>query len=184
MWFISRSSPIQKKRRSRRRCFIHLRSPTLIYLHSWTLVSLLSYTQIGKRRHDTEGHRSGDNIVWPPPTSLPPPPAPPTEALAAASNAPAAVPRNRRGLQQKEPNPMLCGVSGGNGGDGVLTLPVLMDLCIRPTQQDSLIYTQFSRTHPSSISSSIHSIYCGIHLSFYLNIFMCDLVSKDLLRRI
>jgi hypothetical protein len=55
---------------------------------------------------------------------------------------------------------------------------------IRPSQQDSLIYTQFSRTHPSYISSSIHSINRGTHLSLYLNIFMCDLVLKDLLRRI
>jgi hypothetical protein len=55
---------------------------------------------------------------------------------------------------------------------------------IRPSQQDSLLYTQFSRTHPSSISSSIHSIHYGTHLSLYLNISMCDLVLKDLLRRI
>jgi hypothetical protein len=52
---------------------------------------------------------------------------------------------------------------------------------IRPSQQDSFLYTQFSRTHPSSISSFIH---CGTHLSLYLNISMCDLVLKDLLRRI
>jgi hypothetical protein len=55
---------------------------------------------------------------------------------------------------------------------------------IRPSQHDSLLYTQFSRTHPSSISSSIHSIHYGTHLSLYLNISMCDLVLKDLLRRI
>jgi hypothetical protein len=55
---------------------------------------------------------------------------------------------------------------------------------IRPSQQDSLLYTQFSRTRPSFISSSIHSIYCGTHLSLYLTISMCDLVLKDLLRRI
>jgi hypothetical protein len=55
---------------------------------------------------------------------------------------------------------------------------------IRPSQQDSLLYTQFFCTHPSSISSYIHSIHCGTHLSLYLNIFMCDLVLKDLLRRI
>jgi hypothetical protein len=55
---------------------------------------------------------------------------------------------------------------------------------IRPSQQDSLLYTQFSRTHPSSISSSIHSIHCRTHLSLYLNISMCDLVLKDLSRRI
>jgi hypothetical protein len=55
---------------------------------------------------------------------------------------------------------------------------------IRPRQQDSLLYTQFFRTHPSFISSSIHSIHCGTHSSFYLNISMCDLVLKDLLRRI
>jgi hypothetical protein len=54
----------------------------------------------------------------------------------------------------------------------------------RPSQQDSLLYTQFSRTHPSSISSSIHYIYCRTHLSLYLNISMCHLVLKDLLRRI
>jgi hypothetical protein len=35
------------------------------------------------------------------------------------------------------------------------------------SQQDSLLYTQFSRTHPSSISSSVHY---GTHLSLYLNI--------------
>jgi hypothetical protein len=35
--------------------------------------------------------------------------------------------------------------------------------------QDSLLYIHFFRTHPSSISSSI---YCGTHLSLYLNIFM------------
>jgi hypothetical protein len=55
---------------------------------------------------------------------------------------------------------------------------------IRPSQQDSLLYTQFSRTHSSSISSSIHSIYYRTHLSLSLNISMCDLVLKDLLRRI
>jgi hypothetical protein len=55
---------------------------------------------------------------------------------------------------------------------------------IRPSQQDSLLYTQFFRTHPSSISSSIYFIHCGTHLSLYLNISMCDLVLKDLLRRI
>jgi hypothetical protein len=55
---------------------------------------------------------------------------------------------------------------------------------IRPSQQDSLLYTQFSRIHPSSISSSIYSIHRGTHLSLYLNISMCDLVLKDLLRRI
>jgi hypothetical protein len=55
---------------------------------------------------------------------------------------------------------------------------------IRPSQQDSLLYTQFFRTHPSSISSSIHSIHCGTHLSLYLNISMCNLVLKNLLRRI
>jgi hypothetical protein len=50
---------------------------------------------------------------------------------------------------------------------------------IRLSQQDSLLYTQFSRTHPSSISSSIHSIHCVTHLSLYLNISMRDLVLKD-----
>jgi hypothetical protein len=52
---------------------------------------------------------------------------------------------------------------------------------IRPSQHDSLLYTQFSRTHLSSVSSSIHY---ETHLSLYLNISMCDLVLKDLLRRI
>jgi hypothetical protein len=51
---------------------------------------------------------------------------------------------------------------------------------IRLSQQDSLLYIQFSRTHPSSI----HSIHYMTHLSLYLNISMCDLVLKDLLRRI
>jgi hypothetical protein len=55
---------------------------------------------------------------------------------------------------------------------------------IRSSQPDSLLYTQFSRTYPSSISSSIHSIHCGTHLSLYINISMCDLVLNDLLRRI
>jgi hypothetical protein len=55
---------------------------------------------------------------------------------------------------------------------------------IRPSQQDSLLYTQFSHTHSSSISSSIHSIHYGTHLSLYLNISMCDIVLKDLLRQI
>jgi hypothetical protein len=50
--------------------------------------------------------------------------------------------------------------------------------------ENSLLYTQFFRTHPSSISSSIHSIRRGTHLSLYLNISMCDLVLKDLLRQI
>jgi hypothetical protein len=40
---------------------------------------------------------------------------------------------------------------------------------IHLSHQDSLLYSQFFRTHPSSISSSI---YCGAHLSLYLNIFM------------
>jgi hypothetical protein len=52
------------------------------------------------------------------------------------------------------------------------------------SQQDFLLYTQFSYTHPSSILSSIHYIHCKTHLSPYLNISMCDLVLKDLLRRI
>jgi hypothetical protein len=55
---------------------------------------------------------------------------------------------------------------------------------ICPSQQDSLLYTQFFRTHPSSIPSSIHSIHYGTHLSLYTNISMCDLVLKDLLRQI
>jgi hypothetical protein len=45
------------------------------------------------------------------------------------------------------------------------------------SQSDSLLYTQFFRTHQSSI-------YCGTHLSLYLNISVSDLVLKDLLRRI
>jgi hypothetical protein len=61
---------------------------------------------------------------------------------------------------------------------------LLYSSSIHPSQQDSLLYTQFSRTHSSSISSSIHSIHCETHLSLYLNISMCDLVLKDLLRRI
>jgi hypothetical protein len=64
------------------------------------------------------------------------------------------------------------------------THPSSISSSIRPSQQDSLLYTQFTRTHPSSISSSIHSIHCGTDLSLYLNISMCDLVLKDLLRRI
>jgi hypothetical protein len=60
----------------------------------------------------------------------------------------------------------------------------LYSSAIRPSQQDSLLYTQFSHTHLSSISYSIHSIHYRTHLSLYLNISMCDLVSKDLLRRI
>jgi hypothetical protein len=51
----------------------------------------------------------------------------------------------------------------------------------RSSHQDSLIYTQFSRTHSSSISSSIHY---RAHLSLYLNISMCYLVLIDLLKRI
>jgi hypothetical protein len=47
--------------------------------------------------------------------------------------------------------------------------------------QDSLLYTHFSCTHPSSISSSIQ---CGAHLSLYLNTSMWDLVLKNLLKRI
>jgi hypothetical protein len=57
----------------------------------------------------------------------------------------------------------------------------LFSSSINPGHQDSLIYTHFSHTHPSSISSSIH---CGVHLSLYLNIFMWDLVLKNLLKRI
>jgi hypothetical protein len=63
-----------------------------------------------------------------------------------------------------------------------LKLSAPIDLYIYPlyvltlNQQDSLLYIQFSRTNPSSISPSIHSIHCGTHLSLYLNISMCDLV--------
>jgi hypothetical protein len=52
---------------------------------------------------------------------------------------------------------------------------------IHPGHQDSLLFIYFSRTHPSSIASSIH---CGVHLSLYLNISMWDLVLKDLFKRI
>jgi hypothetical protein len=41
---------------------------------------------------------------------------------------------------------------------------------IRPSQQDSLLYTQFSRIHPSSISSYIHYIHRGTHSSLYRNL--------------
>jgi hypothetical protein len=71
-----------------------------------------------------------------------------------------------------------------NATKAIRTHGPLYSSSIRPSQRDSLLYTQFSRTHPSSISSSIHSIHCGIHLSLYLNISMCDLVLKDLLRQI
>jgi hypothetical protein len=47
---------------------------------------------------------------------------------------------------------------------------------IRPSQQNSLFYTQFSRIHLYSLSPSIHSIYYETYLSFYLNISMYDLV--------
>jgi hypothetical protein len=77
-------------------------------------------------------------------------------------------------------------VSGANSlrseqVQAIRTHEPLYSSSIRPRQQDSLLYTQFSRTHSSSISSSIH---CRTHLSLYLNISMCDLVLKDLLRRI
>jgi hypothetical protein len=77
----------------------------------------------------------------------------------------------------------------GHRMDGQLTLDYrtygpLYSSSIRSSQQDSLFYTQFSRTHPSSISSSIHYIHSGTYLSLYLNMYMCDLVLKDLLRRI
>jgi hypothetical protein len=72
----------------------------------------------------------------------------------------------------------------GAASQAIRTHEPLYSSSIRPSQQDSLLYTQFSRTHPSSISSSIHSIHCGTHLLLYLNISMCDLVLKDLLRRI
>jgi hypothetical protein len=65
-----------------------------------------------------------------------------------------------------------------------LTHGTLYSFSIRPSQRDFFLYTQFSRTHSSSISFSIHSIHCGTHLSLYLNISMRDLVLKDLLRRI
>jgi hypothetical protein len=74
--------------------------------------------------------------------------------------------------------------STGRSSEAIRTHGPLYSSSIRPSQQDSLLYTQFSRTHPSSISSSVHSIHCGTHLSLYLNISMCDLVLKDLLRRI
>jgi hypothetical protein len=43
---------------------------------------------------------------------------------------------------------------------------------IHLSHQDSLLYTYFSRTHSSSIS---FSIYCGAHLSLYLNITMYNI---------
>jgi hypothetical protein len=75
-----------------------------------------------------------------------------------------------------------CGVGGYH--KTTRTHPSSISSSIRPSQQDSLLYTQFFRTHPSSISSSIHSIHCETDLSLYLNRSMCDLVLKDLLRRI
>jgi hypothetical protein len=51
----------------------------------------------------------------------------------------------------------------------------------RPNYQDSLLYTQFSRIPPFSISSFI---YGGAHLSLYLNISIWDIVLKDLLKQI
>jgi hypothetical protein len=55
---------------------------------------------------------------------------------------------------------------------------------IHLSHQNSLLYTQFFHTHPSSISSSIH---CGAHMfvnKFCLNISMWDLVFKNLLKQI
>jgi hypothetical protein len=66
--------------------------------------------------------------------------------------------------------------SSGSGGcttEDIRTHGPLYSSSIRPSQQDSLLYTQFSRTHPSSISSSIHSIHCGdplITLSKYIHV--------------
>jgi hypothetical protein len=61
------------------------------------------------------------------------------------------------------------GKSGGNEdlAKAVCTHDPLFLSSIHLGHQDSLLYTHFSRTHPSSISSSIH---CGTYLSFYLNI--------------
>jgi hypothetical protein len=74
--------------------------------------------------------------------------------------------------------------AGGVPSQAIRTHGPLYSSSIRPSQQDSLLYTQFFRTHPFTISLSIHSIYCGTHLSLYLNISMSDLFLKDLLRRI
>jgi hypothetical protein len=54
---------------------------------------------------------------------------------------------------------------GKTGFEAIRTHSPLYSSSIYPSQQDSLLYTQFFRTHPSSIPSSIHSIYCGTHLS-------------------
>jgi hypothetical protein len=91
------------------------------------------------------------------------------------------------GAEERVRPPSLCRRDGAvphGGEEAIRTYGPLYSSSICPSQQDSLLYTQFSRTHPSSISSSMHSIHCGTHLSLYLNISMCDLVLKDLLRRI
>jgi hypothetical protein len=67
------------------------------------------------------------------------------------------------------------------GHETIRTHDPLFSSSIHPSHQDSLLYNHFSRTHPSSISSSIH---CGVHLSLYLNISMWDLVLKNLLKQI
>jgi hypothetical protein len=69
-------------------------------------------------------------------------------------------------------------------GETTRNYGTLYSSSIHFSQQDSFLYIQFFCTYPFSISSSIHSIHCGTHFSLYLNIFMCDLVLKDLLRRI
>jgi hypothetical protein len=46
-------------------------------------------------------------------------------------------------------------------GEAIRTHRPLYSFSIRLSHQDSLLYTQFFRTYPSSI----HSIHCGTHLS-------------------
>jgi hypothetical protein len=79
------------------------------------------------------------------------------------------------------PSPPLSVSSWFRSGKTIRTHPPSISFSILPGHQDSLLYTHFSRIHPSSISSSIHY---GVHLSLYLNISMCDLFLKDLLQRI
>jgi hypothetical protein len=79
------------------------------------------------------------------------------------------------GLAASSSRPQVPVWESGVWTQAIRTHGPLYSSSICPSQQDSLLYTQFSRTHSSSISSSIHSIYCGTHLSLYLNISMCDL---------
>jgi hypothetical protein len=67
--------------------------------------------------------------------------------------------RHQRGHEQSNPSPngsIYIGVT-----ETTRTHGPLYSSSICPSQQDSLLYTQFSCTHPSSI----HSIHCGTHLS-------------------